>query len=105
MLASKANFAPRSLFFLKFNQQNFNGQINFYELNFSFFRAENDIRNYFAIKWFFGKSQGLNGYNKRIFDLGKEALIGSIHFARGVNVAQFASVETDFVITTLEILS
>ena len=42
---------------------------------------------------------------KEFFDLVKEALIGSIHFARGVNITKFASVETDFVITAFEILS
>lgn len=54
---------------------------------------------------FLGSLKGLMVRTKEFFDLVKEALIGSIHFARGVNVAQFASVETDFVITTLEILS
>lgn len=54
---------------------------------------------------FLGSLKGLMARTKEFFDLVKEALIGSIHFARGVNVAQFASVETDFVITTLKILS
>lgn len=54
---------------------------------------------------FLGSLKGLMVRTKEFFDLVKEALIGSIQFARGVNVAQFASVETDFVITTLEILS
>lgn len=54
---------------------------------------------------FLGSLKGLMARTKEFFDLVKEAVIGSIHFARGVNVAQFASVETDFVITTLKILS
>lgn len=54
---------------------------------------------------FLGSLKGLMARTKEFFDLVKEALIGSIHFARGVNMTQFASVETDFVITTFEILS